>query len=184
MQWDFAQTLPALGIRGVTAHPLLLAQGSHADIYANPVDPATVIKVTGDAADANNTVVAQTLNSPNVVRCHGQTTQGVIGGTALLVDFVKGTRAPYSTPEFLGLIEGRHGTDPRDQAHIRILRPEPFRAHILQAHGRLDRGELVKLSSLFNTIFVLESRLNIFLVDLAENIIDTGTAYVIVDFGR
>lgn len=184
VQWDFAVTLPALGIQGVTSEPPLHAQGSHADIYINPTDPNTLIKVTDDDEDARNTVAAQALNSPNVVKCHAHTNAGVVNGTALLVDFVKGTSAPYSTPEFLGLIEGQQGSDPRDQAHIRILRPDPFRTGILQSHGRLNKNELFKLSQLFRTIYLLESRINIFLVDLAENVIDAGAAYVIVDFGR
>jgi hypothetical protein len=184
VQWDFAITLPALGIVGVTTEPPLHAQGSHADIYINPTDPNTLIKVTDDADDARNTVAAQALNSPNVVKCHAHTNAGVVNGTALLVDFVKGASAPYSTPEFLGLIEGQHGTDPRTQAHIRILRPDAFRSGILQSHGRMNKTELFKLSQLFRAIYVLESRFNIFLADLAENVIDTGTVYVIVDFGR
>jgi hypothetical protein len=184
VQWNFKVTLPALGIQGVTSQPPLYAQGSHADIYENPTDPSTLIKVTNDQQDYQNTLTAQSLNSPNVVKCHAHTTQGVMGGAALLVDFVKGQRAPYTTPEFLGLIEGQHGTDPRNQAHIRIMRPDPFRMGILQAHGRLDPAELHKLSTLFRTIYLLESRLNIFLVDLADNIIDTGQVYVVVDFGR
>jgi len=184
VQWDFAITLPALGIQGITSEPPLHAQGSHADIYVNPTDANTLIKVTDDDEDARNTVAAQTINSPNAVKCHAHTQAGNVNGTALLVDFVKGASAPYSTPEFLALIEGQYGTDSRDQAHIRILRPDTFRTGILQGHGRLNRGELLKLSQLFRTIYVLESRLNIYLVDLAENVIDTGAAYVIVDFGR
>jgi hypothetical protein len=162
--WDFVVGLPALGIQGVTTEPPLYVQGSHADIYVNPTDPLTLIKITDDHDDARNTVAAQALNSPNIVKCHGHTTQGVVGGTALLVDFVKGTRAPYSTPEFLGLIEGQQGTDPRNQAPLRILRPDAFRAGILQQHGKLDKAELLKLSELFTTLDWLESRLNIFLV--------------------
>lgn len=182
--WDFSITLAALGIHGVTNEPPLHAQGSHADIYENPTNPATLIKVTDDPLDARNTLAAQALNSPNVVKCHAHTLQGVVNGVALLVDFISGGRAPYSTPEFLGLIEGQHGTDPRDQAHIRIMRPDAFRTAILQGHGRLATAELHKLSELFRAIFLLESRLNIFLVDLADNIIDAGPAYVVVDFGR
>jgi hypothetical protein len=184
VQWDFSVTLPALGIRGVTNEPPLYAQGSHADVYENPTNPNTLIKVTDDPQDVQNTIAAQALNSPNVVRCHGHTTQGVVNGAALVLDLIRGSRAPYSTPEFLALIEGQHGTDPRDQAHIRILRPDPFRTAILQGHGRLATTELHKLSELFRTIDLLESRLNIFLVDLADNIIDAGPAYVVVDFGR
>jgi hypothetical protein len=48
----------------------------------------------------------------------------------------------------------------------------------------MNQTELQKLSNLFRALFQLESQLNIFLVDLAENVIDTGLAYVIVDFGR
>lgn len=184
VQWDYAVTLPALGIQGVTAEPPLHAQGTHADIYANPSNPNTLIKVTNDAADASNLLAAQALNSPNVVRCHAHATQGVVGGTALLVDLVKGQRAPYSTPEFLGLIEGQQGLDSRDQAHVRIMRPDPFRTGILQSHGRLNKAELTKLSQLFRTLYLLESRLNVFLVDLTENVIDAGPAYVLVDLGR
>jgi hypothetical protein len=184
VQWDFNVTLPALGIQGVPTEPPLHAQGSHADIYTNPTNPNTLIKVTDDQQDAKNTLAAQSLGSPNVVKCHRHTTQGVVNGTALLVAFVPGTRASYSTPEFLALIEGQHGTDPRAQAHIRIMRPDAFRTAILQGHGRLDAAELHKLSELFRTIYLLESRLNVFLVDLADNIIDVGGAYVVVDFGR
>ena len=142
VQWDFSVTLPALGIQGVTTEPPLQAQGSHADIYANPTNPNTLIKVTDDQQDAHNTITAQTLGSQNVVKCHAQTTQGVVNGAALLVDFVQGSRAPYTTPEFLALIEGQHGTDPRDQAHIRIMRPDSFRTAILQGHARLNTAEL------------------------------------------
>lgn len=184
VQWDFSITLPALGIQGIVAEPPLHVQGTHADIYSNPNDPSTLIKVTDDDEDARNTISAQILNSPNVVKCHAHATTGVVNGTALLVDFVTGGQAPYSTPEFLGLIEGQQGNDPRDQAHIRILRPDPFRLNILQTHGRINKTEQLKLSELFTTIYLLESRLNVFLVDLSENIIDAGTSYVIVDFGR
>lgn len=183
VQWDFAVTLPALGIQGVTSEPLLHTQGSHADIYLNPTDPGTLIKVTNDPTDAHNMIAAQSLNGPNVVRCHAHTQAGIVGGTALLVDFVKGQSAPYSTPEFLGLIEGQQGNEPRDQAHIRIMQPDPFRTGILQSHGRMNTMEHLKLSELFRTLFLLESLLKVFLVDLAENVIDTGQAYVIVDFG-
>jgi hypothetical protein len=184
VQWDFGVTRPALGIQGVTNEPSLYAQGSHADIYENPTNPNTLIKVTDDRLDLQNTIAAQALNSPNVVKCHAHTTQGVVNGAALLVDLVRGTAAPYSTPEFLALIEGQQGTDPRDQAHIRIMRPDPFRTAIVQSHGRVGTVELHKLSELFRTIYLLESRLNIFLVDLADNIIEAGPAYVLVDFGR
>src|SRR5437763_108606 len=90
VQWDFALTLPALGIQGVTAEPPLHAQGSHADIYLNPTNQNTLVKVTDDAEDARNTVAAQSLNSSNVVRCYAHTQTGVVNGTALLVDFIKG----------------------------------------------------------------------------------------------
>jgi 1-acyl-sn-glycerol-3-phosphate acyltransferase len=184
VQWDFATTLPALGIQGVATEPPLHAQGSHADIYINPTDPNLLIKVTDDQQDAANTIAAQALSSANIVRCHAHTREGVVNGTALLVTFVNGSRAPYSTPEFLGLMEGQHGTDPRDQAHMRIMRPDPFRLAILQSHARTSTVELHKLSELFRTIYLLESRLNVFLVDLADNIIDAGQVYVVVDFGR
>ncbi len=184
VQWDFAVTLPALGIQGVTAQPTLLLQGSHADIYEHPSDPTKLIKITDDQDDATNTMNAQALHSPNVVRCYGHTNAGVQNGTALVLDFIQGQRAPYSTPEFLGLIEGQHGNEPRDQAHIRILRPDAFRTSILQTHGTNNQQELHALSRLFRTIDLLDSRLNIHLVDLADNIIDDGHDYVIVDFGR
>jgi hypothetical protein len=184
VQWDFSITLPALGIQGIAAEPAVFAQGSHADIYFNPTDTNTLIKVTDDLQDVRNAVAAQALGSPNVVKSQSNTTQGVVHGAAMLVDFVRGIRAPFSTPEFLALIEGQHGTDPRDQAHIRILRPDPFRTAILQTHSRSSPQELLKLSELFRTIFLLESRLSIFLVDLADNIIDAGPVYVVVDFGR
>src|SRR5947208_1178133 len=132
VQWDFSVTLPALGIQGVTSEPPLHTQGSHADIYTNPTNPSTLIKVTDDQQEVTNTIAAQALNSPNIVKCHGHTTQGVVNGAALVVDFVRGKPAPYSTPEFLGLLEGQYGTEPRDQAHIRIMRPDPFRTAILQ----------------------------------------------------
>jgi hypothetical protein len=148
VQWDFALTLPALGIHGVTAQPALVLQGTHADIYEHSADPGKLIKITDDPDDGANTVTAQSLNSPNVVRCHAHTTAGVVNGTALLVDWVKGKRASYSTPEFL------------------------------------TKQELYKLSQLFRTIDLLETRLSIYLVDLADNVIDAGHAYVVVDFGR
>jgi hypothetical protein len=184
VQWDFSAAVPALGIQGVTSEPPLHAQGSHADIYYNPTNVDALVKVTDDQQDVANILAAQALHSPNIVKCFGHTTQGVINGTALLVDLVRGGRAPYSTPEFLGLIEGQHATDSRDQAHLRILRPDPFRTAILQSHGQLNTAELHKLSELFRTIHLLESRLNVFLVDLADNIIDAGRAYVVVDLGR
>ena len=52
VQWDFSITLPALGIQGITAEPPLHVQGTHADIYSNPNDPNTLIKVTNDDEDA------------------------------------------------------------------------------------------------------------------------------------
>jgi hypothetical protein len=73
VQWDFSVTLPALGIQGVASEPPLYAQGSHADIYANPTNPTTLVKVTDDQQDAHNTIAAQALASPNVVKCHGHT---------------------------------------------------------------------------------------------------------------
>jgi hypothetical protein len=182
--WDFSTTLPALGIQGVTTEPPLFGQGSHADIYENPVKPDTLIKITDDPRDVHNTVAAQGLASHNIVKCHAHTSQGVVNGAAMLVDLVSGGRAPYSTPEILGLLEGQQGIDPRDQAHIRIMRPDVFRTTILLSHGRLSTAELHKLSELFRTIYLLESRLSIFLVDLADNIIDSGLAYVVVDLGR
>lgn len=184
VEWDFALTLPSLGIRGATSEPVLLNQGSHADIYLNPVDPSTLIKVTNDRADVKNTLSAQKLNSPNIVKCYAHTNSGVKGGTALLVDYVKGKRAPYTTAEFLGLMEGKLGTNPRNQADARILNPDPFRLSILNRHQRLSEAELNKLSELFHTIFLLEQRLNIFLADLSENIIDAAHSYVIIDLGR
>lgn len=130
VQWDYAITLPALGIQGATTSPNLLKQGTHADIYEHPSDARKLIKITDDDEDAANTVAAQALNSPGIVKCHVHTTAGVTNGTALLVDFVKGQPAPYSTPEFMALLEGEQGTEPRSSANIRILRPDAFRTNI------------------------------------------------------
>lgn len=184
VQWDHAVTLQALGIHGVTSEPPLHTQGSHADIYEDPTDPTRLIKVTNDPEDATNLVAAQALSNSNVIKCYGWTTTGVINGTALLVGFVQGALAPYTSPEFLGLLEGHLGSEPRSQAHIRILQPDAFRSGILHKHGRNNPAELKKLSALFQTLNFLDSKLSIFLADLADNVIDTGQDYVIVDFGR
>jgi hypothetical protein len=184
VQWDYAITLPALGIQGATTSPNLLKQGTHADIYEHPSDASKLIKITDDHEDAANIVAAQAMNSPSIVKCHAHTTAGVQNGAALLVDFVKGQSAPYSTLEFLALLEGEHGTEPRSSANIRIMRPDVFRMNILKNHGKNQQQELLKLSRLFRTIHLLESKLNIFLVDLADNVMDAGQIYVIVDLGR
>lgn len=178
IEWNYKITLPALSVKPI--EPKLYKQGSHAKIYIN--DSNTLIKITEDNSDIKNIIKAQSLNSPNIVKLYNYTQKGVVGGTALLVEFVKGEPAPYSTPEFLGLMEGQNGNEDRSQSYINILKPNLFKAKILKQHGKLNKFELQKLSSLFKTIYMLEKK-NIFLVDLSENIIDSDN-YVIVDFGR
>jgi hypothetical protein len=183
IQWDPSITLPALGIEPTTPR-LLMSQGSHADIYEHPTDSTKLIKITNDRRDAKNIITAQSLNSPNVVKCYAQTSEGVARGVALVVDYIKGETAPYSTQEFLGMLEGKFGADDRGQAYLRIMRPDPFRQKILQSHGLLNGPEVQKLSQLFKTLYLLERKLKIFLADFVDNIIDAGNAYVVVDLGQ
>jgi hypothetical protein len=184
IQWDYTVTLPALGVNQTLPPQIINNSGSLAEIYACPSDPSKAIKVTSDRQDAKNIVAAQAIKSPNVVKCYAYTNKGVKNGTALLVDFVQGQPAVYSSPEFIGLMEGKYGMEDRIQSRIRILRPDPFRRKILESHGLLNKTEVQKLSELFGALSLLETKLNIFLADFAENVIDAGQNYVVVDFGQ
>ena len=178
--WNPKITLRSLGIHGM---PKLHKQGSYADVYAISGNSQLLVKITKDSRDVNHTVAAQIIDSPNIAKCFAHTKDGVERGTAMLMQWVKGHAASYSTPEFLGLIEGKSGDEPRGQAYLRILKPDDFRLQILKEHGKDNRQEYLKLSRLFKTLHILESKLGIFLSDFVDNIIDNGKDYIIVDFG-
>jgi len=107
----------------------------------------------------------------------------VIDGTAIVVGRVPGELAPYSTDEFLALLQGKQMSDSRESASGLILDPDPFRSKILEDHGRMNKLECKKLSRLFYTLHQL-GKWGIRLVDFGDNVVDDGDRYVLVDLGQ
>ena len=145
-----------------------------------------VVKVTRDNKDVISTVRAQRIKSPNVVKIHKLSKDGISSGTAMLVDYVPGKLAPFSTGEWHALIQGDVGMDELKDAVSKIesdINPKSIRTRILTKHGLNDKKERSKLKDIFKTLSSLQS-ININIDDLGDNIIDDGSKYVIIDLGN
>ncbi|CAK0749736.1 hypothetical protein CCP1ISM_3470003 [Azospirillaceae bacterium] len=145
-----------------------------------------VIKVTRDNKDVINTVKAQRIKSPNIVKIHRLSKDGLSSGTAMLVDYIPGKLAPFSTGEWHAMIQGDVGMDELREAANKIVsdtNPKGIRTKILSKHGLNDVKERNKLREVFKTLSSLQS-ININVDDLGDNIIDDGNKYVIIDLGN
>lgn len=145
-----------------------------------------VVKVTRDNRDVINTVKAQRIKSPNVVKIHRLSKDGISSGTAMLVDYIPGKLAPFSTGEWHALIQGDMGMDELRDAAQKIesdINPKGIRTKVLTKHGLNNKNDRAKLKEIFKTLSSLQS-ININIDDLGDNIIDDGNKYVIIDLGN
>lgn len=145
-----------------------------------------VVKVTRDNKDVINTVKAQRLKSPNIVKIHRLSKDGLSSGTAMLVDYIAGDLAPFSTGEWHALIQGDIGMDELRDAASKIesdTNPKSIRTKILNKHSLNNARERSKLKEVFKTLSALKA-ININVDDLGDNIIDNGERYIIIDLGN
>lgn len=150
--------------------------GSLATIYPNPHQKGTVIKVTADIQDIKNIEKAQKLRSSNIVRMHRSAY--LTGSTAAAVlDFVQGNEVPLSAGEIMALAENGYA-----QAAEDVLSPNQLQAQVLRRYKMNNKRQRAKWSEMFATLARLEG-IGIPLDDLADNIIDAGQHFVLIDLG-
>jgi hypothetical protein len=142
-----------------------------------------VLKVTRDNKDVINTVKAQRIKSNNVVKIYKLSREGLSNGTAMVLDFVDGQLAPFSTGEWHALIQGSGMDELSDAVKLMLTDNKGIRNKILTDHGLNDNKSRAKISELFKTLRMLQS-INVNIDDLGDNIIDTGDRYVLIDLGN
>jgi hypothetical protein len=165
--------------------PLLkINQGSLATIYQHPKNPNWVIKVTSHKEDIQNIQKAQKLNSKNIVKMFGNPQQVPQNPNFywIIVEKVNGSHMVYDTNSFIALIHGDYDEKLKDAATSVLYTDGGIREQILKRYGKNSEEELEKLSSLFETLYNLQ-KIGIEMSDFAENIMDDGEKYVIIDLG-
>jgi len=141
------------------------------------------LKITRDNKDVIHTVKAQRIKSNNVVKIHRLSKDGLSSGTAMLLDFVDGPLAPFSTGEWHALIQGSGIDELSDAVKLILTDNKGIRNKILTDHGLNDNKSRSKISELFKTLRSLQS-IGVNIDDLGDNIIDTGDRYVLIDLGN
>ena len=182
---DFNLILNKLELPETNETPNRVGSGSMATVYFNPFNKNQVIKVTGDMQDAKNfnKLIKSNFQSPNVVRCH-KVVKINSQAAAMILDYVIGNEMEYSSGEFMALLNGDNFQDYREA--IRNLsrgKIGQLRAEIMDKHQKDYNEEVPKLISLFKTLMSME-KIGIEMYDFAENIIDDGENYVIIDLGQ
>ncbi len=141
------------------------------------------LKITRDNKDVINTVKAQRIKSNNVVKIHRLSKDGLSSGTAMLLDFINGQLAPFSTGEWHALIQGSGMDELSDAIKLILTDNKGIRNKILTDHGLNDSKSRSKISEMFKTLRALQS-INVSIDDLGDNIIDAGDRYVLIDLGN
>lgn len=161
-----------------------IAQGSLATIYEHPKNPNWLIKVTSHVQDIKNIHKAQKLDSENVVKLFGNPQQVPQNPNFywIIVEKVNGSPMVYDTNSFIALIHGDYNEKLKDASTSILYTDGGIRRSILERYGKYSEEELEKLSSLFEALYKL-SQIGIEITDFADNILDDGKKYVIVDLG-
>jgi len=183
-QRDLIQKKDVGNLLGFKKPLIKINQGSLATIYQHPNNPNWVIKVTSHLEDVKNIQKAQRLNSKNVVKLFGNP-QKVPENTNfywMIVEKINGNHMVYDTNSFIALIHGDHDENIKDASTSILYTDGGIREKILNRYGKNSEEELEKLSSLFETFYKLQ-QIGIEMSDFAENIIDDGEKYVIIDLG-
>lgn len=158
-------------------------RGSLANIYQHPTDPNKIVKVTSDKRDVDNLFKAQRLNSRNIVKLYGKPKQIKSGTFGIIADKIPGRPMVYDTNSFISLIYGKQYQS-LDVASDAMYDPDPYRQKILEKFGKNNNEEHNKLQELFQTLWLLSSQLRIDMSDFADNIMDAGSHYVIIDLAQ
>jgi hypothetical protein len=185
-QRDITQKSNVGKLLGFSKPLVQFSQGSLATLYQHPTNKNLLIKVTSHKEDIDNIVMAQKLNSPNVVKAFPWDKKGKLAkevpslnSFAIIVEKIKGVPMIYTTSEFFDLSlngEFELAADWLDSTVHKAQEP------ILDHYNKNNPEEHMKLSGLFRTLSELE-RYRVELSDIQDNILDTGSRYVIVDMG-
>ena len=166
--------------------PLIkINQGSLATIYQHPENENQIIKVTSHKDDLMNLFLAQKLNSRNIVKLftRPEPVPKMPKAFWAVEEKVNGEPMVYDTGSFIGLINGDRMESIKGAVKsIVYADTDRTRSMILDRFDKNNDEEYTKLSDLFETLLNLE-RMRISMVDFAQNILDDGDHYVIVDLG-
>jgi hypothetical protein len=183
--FKFNAVLASLGLPKSNKKPVLIGNGTLANVYVNPHNGGQIIKVTSDAQEARNfeILMKNKFQSPNIVTCYKI---GNLGPTtkALLCDYIQGTPMEYSNDEFLALINGDNFDDYSET--IAALSSGEYgskRSEVFYSHNKSPEQEAAKLIPLMSSLSQLEV-LGIDIFDFDNNVLDDGVNYVLVDLGQ
>lgn len=161
------------------------ARGTFATIYQHPTEENLLIKVTAHKDDIQNSVRAQRLNSPNIVKLYqwpsGKLYQEIpeLKTYAIIPQKVVGQPIEYATNALFTIAYNGSYDKAKDWL---LAGGSPPQNKMLEKYGKNNDDEKYKLADLFKALHGLE-RIGIHLSDLDQNIIDDGTKYVIIDLG-
>jgi hypothetical protein len=161
------------------------SQGSLATLYQHPTDKDLLIKITPHKKDVENIIMAQKIESPNVVKAfRWEDSTNVknlpsLHSIAIIVEKINGTPMVYTNNDFLDLALGGTFEKAADWLLGTMLEKQE---EILKRYNKNETNEHYKLAELFKTLNKLK-KYRIILSDFDQNILDTADRYVIVDMG-
>lgn len=161
------------------------SQGSFATLYHHPTDKGKLIKITSHKDDVLNTVTAQKIKSPNIVKVfpwpNGEIIKKLptINSLSIIVEKIEGSSMVYMG-DFDILTLGGNFELATDWLNSGGNKKQKL---ILDKYGKNTLEEQDKLASLFDALFKIEKFYKIDLADFQDNILDNGSRYVIIDLG-
>jgi hypothetical protein len=164
----------------------MFSHGTFATLYQHPKDKSKLIKITAHKDDVLNTVMAQKLGSPNVVKVFNWPDKQAIkklptlNSLAIIVEKIIGTSISYENNDFYNLSMGGNFELASDWLNSGGDKKQQL---ILNKYSKNTNMEQDKLSSLFAALFQIEKLYKIDLADFQDNILDAGDRYIIVDLG-
>jgi hypothetical protein len=161
------------------------AKGTFATVYQHPTEDNLLIKITAHKDDIQNSVRAQRLNSPNIVKLYpwpnGKLYQEIpeLKTYAMMPQKIVGEPIAYATNALFTLAYNGNYDKAKDWL---LVGGSPPQNKMLEHYGKNNDDERYKLADLFKALHGL-GKIGIHLSDLDQNIIDDGTKYVIIDLG-